>query len=410
MLTDASIRRLTPRAAPYRVFERGEIPGFGVSVSPGGTRSFFVQHTHGGKRRFFALGVYPVVGLALARERARELLKTLERGDDPRAAQPATMGTLEALLAAWLTHQRDAGRRNVADTERMMRANIPAALLARAAARIQPADIRAVLAPVHERGARVLANRLRAHLHAMFQYGIRADHDPRRLSAPVMFGVAVNPVAAIPRDEGAEQPGERVLSWGEVRALWHSETLTWPARQACRLLLATGARVNEIVGAAWEEFDLDAGTWTLPANRAKNHRANVLPVTPIMAELLAELRSVWPDSPALFPARNASHAKVPWGITALSHAVRKAGMDWAPRDLRRTFKTLAAGAGIGRDILDRIQNHARQDVASRHYDRYEYLPEKRAALGCWHTELAARGAGDNVVPLRKPPARSAGRA
>lgn len=217
------------------------------------------------------------------------------------------------------------------------------------------------------------------------------------MSDPVLFGITVNPVAAIPRDAAAERPGERVLTWGEVRALWQHEALTWPARQACRLLLVTGARVNEIVQAAWAEFDIEAGVWTLPAERSKNHRANLLPIQPLMAALLEELREVWPDSPYLFPSRNASYAQTPWGITALSHAVRKVGLDWSPRDLRRTFKTLAAGMGIERSILDRIQNHAQQDVASRHYDRHSYLPEKRAALERWASELAARMAGENVV-------------
>lgn len=400
-LTDSSIKRLQPRATAYRVFERGSLPGFGVSVSPGGGKTFFVQHTHGVSRKFYTVGQYPTVGLALARERARELLATLERGDDPRAPKVTAAGTVESLLASWLTHQRDAGRRRVDEMERMIRRDLPPALMTRPAAQVQPSDIRAVLAAVHERGARVAANRLRAHLHALWQYGLRADHDPRRMSDPVLFGITNNPVAAIPRDAGAEQPRERVLTWAEVRALWNHDGMTWPARHACRLLLCTGARVNEIVQAAWVEMDFDSGLWTLPIERSKNHRANATPITPLMADLLNELRSVWPDSPYLFPARNAANARAPWGDTALAHAVRKAGLDWSPRDLRRTFKTLAAGIGIERGILDKIQNHAQQDVASRHYDRHDYLDEKRAALDRWTAELAARVSGDNIVPIRR---------
>lgn len=176
--------------------------------------------------------------------------------------------------------------------------------------------------------------------------------------------------------------------------------MTWPARQACRLLLCTGARVNEVCQAAWSEFDLAAEHWTLPAARSKNRRANALPLPALAVGLLAELRAVWPDSPYLFPARNAAHALAPWNVAALSHAIRIAGMDWTPRDLRRTFKTLAAGIGLDRNILDKIQNHALQDVASRHYDRHDYLNEKRAALETWCNELAARVAGENVIPLR----------
>lgn len=401
--TDASLRRLSPRERAYRVFEGGTLPGFGLVVSPGGGKAFFVQHTRQGTRRFYRLGAYPALSLAAARDKARHLLAQLEQGIDPRAAPVApASGTLEALLTAWLAHQRGLGRRRLVDVEKRLRHDLPASLLLLPATQIQPADIRAVLAGVHQRGSRVMANRLRAHLHALFAYGLKADHDPRRLSDPILFGLVNNPVSAIPRDAGAEHPGERVLTWPEVRAAWHSETLTWPTRQAVRLLLLTGARVNEICQSAWSEFDFDAGLWTLPAARSKNHRAAVIPLTPLLRETLGELQSVFAGSAWLFPARNSAASTRPWGATALAHTVRLAGLGWRPQDLRRTFKTLAAGAGIDRAILDKLQNHAQQDVASRHYDRHDYLAEKRRALEQWEAELRARLVeGGNVVALRR---------
>lgn len=248
-------------------------------------------------------------------------------------------------------------------------------------------------------GARTLANRLRAHLHAMWRYGIRHDHDPRTLNQSVRFGLAVNPLEAIPRDPGAERVGERVLSWGEVRDLWYSERLSWPARQACRLLLVTGARVNEICGANWSEFDLAGALWTLPPCRSKNRREHLLPLPSMALELLGELREAW-GGDWLFPYRNGRNATKPWGVSALSHAVRVAGYDWTGRDLRRTFKTLTGALGIEKTIRDRIQNHAQQDVSSRHYDRHAYLPDKRRALDTWCAELAVRIAGDNVISIK----------
>ncbi|WP_262423119.1 hypothetical protein [Brevundimonas denitrificans] len=53
------------------------------------------------------------------------------------------------------------------------------------------------------------------------------------------------------------------------------------------------------------------------------------------------------------------------------------------RDLRRTWKTLAGQAGVAKEIRDRIQNHALQDVSSRNYDRWDYMPEKRAGMERW---------------------------
>lgn len=122
----------------------------------------------------------------------------------------------------------------------------------------------------------------------------------------------------------------------------------------------------------------------------------------LAVELLGELRDIFGDTKWLFPARNVAWATQPWGSTAMGHAVRNAGYDWTARDLRRTWKTLAGGAGLGLEIRNRIQGHALQDVGSRHYDRHSYLEEKRAALEQWERELQAWMAeGGNVVALQR---------
>lgn len=397
MLTDTAVKRLQPRPSPYRAFDGGDVAGFGVQVTQAGAKSWFLRYQWRGKRRYLTLGHYPHTGTAAARQKAREALAKLDQGIDPGAPARADYGTLEALLAAWLAHRDDAGRRRSEEVERMIRGNC-ANLLNMPANSVTASDIRAALSAVHRRGARVLANRLRAHLHTMFRYGLQHDHDPRTINRAVLFGLAVNPVDAIPRDAGAERTGERVLTWAEVRDAWHSETLSWPARQAVRLLLVFGCRVNEICGSPWVEFDFDAGLWTLPPQRSKNGREHQLPIPQLAIGLLAELRDViggyW-----LFPWRNVASAQRPWGASALSHGVRAAKMDWIPRDLRRTWKTRTGEIGIEKGIRDRIQNHALQDVGSRHYDRYMYVEEKRQALDRWCHELATRVSGDNVIPL-----------
>lgn len=399
MFTDASIRRLQPRNLPYREFERGEIPGFCLQIQPSGSRTFYLQHTAGGHRRFYRLGAYPHLSLAAARAMAREHLSILATGGDPQAPKRAEFGTVADLLDAWLIHQRERDGRRLGDVERAIRGNC-AGILDKSAIDVTATDIRGILAAIHQRGSRVMANRVRAHLHAMWVYGMRHDHDPRQLHRPVRFGLEVNPVIAVPRDSTAERAGERALSWAEVRDVWTTERLSIPARQAVRLLLCSGARVNEVVQAPWSEFDLDAKLWTLPAERSKTRRVLLTPLTPLAAELLGELREMFGDARWLFPARNVVRAAQPWGNTALGHAVKWAGYDWTARDLRRTWKTLAGGAGLGLEIRNRIQCHALQDVGSRHYDRHGYLSEKQAALLTWERELRARLAGDNVRALR----------
>lgn len=68
------------------------------------------------------------------------------------------------------------------------------------------------------------------------------------------------------------------------------------------------------------------------------------------------------------------------------------------RDLRRTWKTLAGKAGVPKEIRDRIQNHALQDVSSKSYDRWNYMPEKRAGIARWDKFVRAML---SRKPLRK---------
>ncbi len=60
---------------------------------------------------------------------------------------------------------------------------------------------------------------------------------------------------------------------------------------------------------------------------------------------------------------------------------------WTPKDLRRTVKTRMGEIGVLKSVRDRIQNHALVDVSTKHYDRYDYLPEKREALEAWCDHL-----------------------
>ncbi len=394
--TDAGIKRLPARETAYRHFESGSLPGFHLQVQPSGTKTFYLQVTRNSRRRFFRIGVYPAMPLSAARERARELLAQLEQGVDPRASLPAPVaqGTVEDLLRAWLSRQAARGRRRLEHIEQRIRYDLPATFLEKPAALVTTTDVRTILAGLYQREAPAMAGVLKIWLHNMFAYGLQADNDPRRLDAPVLFGLSVNPLAAIPSGDPV-RVRDRSLSWAEIQALWNTDEITWPARQACRLLLLTGARVNEVAQASWAEFDLAAGTWLIPASRSKSKRDLLSPLTPWTVELLNEARAVWPTSLWLFPGKNMDTAKKPLCEAAVGNAVRRyherlAQTPWQARDLRRTFKTLAGEVGLSLEIRNRIQGHALTDIGSRHYDRHSYLAEKRAALLQWEAALRER--------------------
>jgi len=103
----------------------------------------------------------------------------------------------------------------------------------------------------------------------------------------------------------------------------------------------------------------------------------------------------------LFPATNGKEPMRTDGFSqAATRLCKQISIDhFTPRDLRTTFKTLAGKAGIDKKIRDRLQNHALTDVSSKHYDRYDYLPEKRQAVATWNNYLERIISGDYLDGL-----------
>lgn len=379
MFTDRKLRALKPRATAYRVYEGSSDPGFGVQVTPKGVVSFFQQYSWHGKRRFLTLGAYPLLSLADARNKAREVRRDVAAGRDPR--HKATEATVRDVFTGYVAHMRRQGKASADEVERaLLRGKEDfAEYLDWPADALTSAHLRDALRAMLRRGAGVMANRARSYVHSAYRWAIRHDNDPNR-SGPA-FGVRHNPATDVPVPT-REAPGERVLSWEELAAAWHAD-IPLLHRAAIRLLIVTGGqRVREVVEAQWAEFE--PGLWSMP--RTKNGRPHLVPLTTLAEEVVAEIRTLVPSGRYLFPLSGDPRLKRPFRDDTLYKAVS----GWTPRDLRRTCKTLMGEAGVDKFTRDRIQNHAINDVSGKHYDRYSYLTEKRAGLETWERELRAR--------------------
>lgn len=246
-----------------------------------------------------------------------------------------------------------------------------------------------MLHTIIQRGAEVQANRIRSYLHRAFELGIFHDNDPKSLSDDYVFNIAVNPVSAVPKNASAEKVGERTLTFEEISVIWHDKKGICPAPTllAIKLILIFGVRPIELTGAKKAELDFNNLVWSIPPERIKNKRWHVLPIVPLARRLLEALIMFSGESEFLMPGRYDPNESI--HKTSLGHTLAKLQKQsphfpvFTPRDLRRTVKTRMGEIGIEKSIRDRIQNHALTDISSKHYDRWDYLPEKRAALEKW---------------------------
>ena len=406
MLTDRIIRDAKPKATTHRVRDANIVcRGFGVTIAPSGTKTFFLSYTspEDGKRKQIAIGRFPAMSLKEARLNAGKLRDEVNCGKDPvlekqhaiaKRMDHRSLGTLSELLGLYVDDLETDGKRTAAEVKRISSKDIPPALLARPAHLITKDDILDILTPIAQRGARVHSDNVRAYLRAAFELGMNAESMTRWRGRAVRFDLQKNPVATVKKTVKRKAVGNRTLSQSEIKTLWHTDQLTPPMLLALKMLLTTGQRVEEVLHATWAEFDTSQMIWIIPGQRRKNRgrtsEPHIVPLTTFHLELLNEIKHETAHNTYLFPATGGT---APRRYDALTNSVRKfvqsSGIEsFSPRDIRRTFKTVAGSFGISLEMRNRLQGHAMSDVGSVHYDRYGYLTEKRAAMAMWTTSLA----------------------
>jgi integrase len=393
--------------------ERAHRSGARVLLSDGGglylrkqTRdgaSWTLRYHFAGREHWLTLGHYPDMSLAQARIEARQSRVLLDKQQDPlsvrRAAQAEQRqrGSFRELCEEWYRSEIvGRGLKHPSVPRRHLDKYLLPKLGRMAAADVTPADIARVIDDIKRR-APTAANDLLRFARRIFAFGVR-----RRM-------VSTNPAADFsPRLDGGgtERPRRRALSLDEVAKLFEKirETPSFGTGNglALKLLLALCVRKGELLGARWEEFDLDGNTpsgavWHLPSSRTKTGAALDIPLVPTVVGWLRELKSLDAGGEYLFPKRRRDRReRVPHvGLDTLNVAVERVQHGLAPftlHDLRRTARTQLAALGIRREVAERCLGHAIRGVEGI-YDRHDYLKERRAALEQWTALLidAERG-------------------
>jgi integrase len=205
---------------------------------------------------------------------------------------------------------------------------------------------------------------------------------------------------------------DRVLTDAELGALWQvADAEPQPWGPALKLLMLTGARRDEIFSADRDEFDVRPGEWIIPAERAKNGQAHIVPLSRAALDIVKTIPAV-EGTDKLFPARgNAENG--PSGFSkaqarfrsSLDEALeRDGGEHWTLHDIRRTVATGLQRLGVRFEVTEAVLNHvsgAKGGIAGV-YQRLDWKAEKRTALEAWARELdrIVRGVeNSNVVVI-----------
>src|SRR5262249_19874709 len=212
-----------------------------------------------------------------------------------------------------------------------------------------------------------------------------------------------NPVVGT-RKPADPKPRDRVLTDADLVAIWNACGDDDFGR-IVRLLVLLGSWSREVGGMRAGEFDLEAGTWELPEERSKNHRAHLIDLPPAALKIV---RTVFPlgERERLFGARSV-RGFTDWGRDkkALDRRLDGAVKAWQLRDVRRTVATRMGDLKIHPHVIEAVLNHPsgyRAGIAGV-YNRSPYRDEVRAALARWSKRVLALVEGRDerkVVPLR----------
>jgi integrase len=390
------------------------VPAFAVKVSET-AKSFvlckrFAGHAQPAPR---ALGRVGVITLEHAREKARRWTELLRKGIDPSAEEEQQRQaelrkrahSLGAVLEDYVKHIHRAGQRKAADVERQLRRELLPRWGSRPVTDITDDDVRSVVRAAVARGATYEAYNLFGSINTLFGWAIGGGD----------YGVRVNPCAQLrpsmligkPR-----APRQRMLEEPELRAFWRATgRMDYPWRDVFRMLLLTGQRRSEVLGARWREFDDDVTVWTVPPERFKSKSTHLVPISADVRAMLEGLPR-FKRGDHLFsatfgakPIASFSKAKARLDKAMLAE-LRAEDPDavlpaWKAHDLRRVVRTYLSKLRIPDTVAEQVIGHGRRGI-QRVYDQHRFLDQMREALELWDARLRdiVEPPPANVVALR----------
>ena len=427
LLTLNKIIGFKKKASAYYEWEDDGTKGtgrLGVKIFSSGSKRFIFRYFVSGKPKFINIGNAPTskedaLSLVEARKLAKEYGAMLQKGVDPRlelgtikkqaedkAKAEQQQGSIEQLFHSYTQQMEKDGKRTFKAVLNSLEKEVyPHIEPTTKAKDVTKDDLITILAHMIRRGAVTQSNRVRSYLMAAFNYGLAHDNDPANFIDDAKFGLVFNPVSAIPKQKAAEKVGDHFLTNGEVKQLLadlENEFIRFQMGESIRNLISLcfytgGQRPFELASSKWDSINWEAKTMLISADVSKNKKPHIVPLTQSAIYVLSKQKEHSSDSAFIFPHRLDTEQHI--NLDSLSRAIARYRSNteirpFIPRDIRRTCKTLMGELGISKSIRDRLQNHALQDVSSKHYDRYEYLPEKLRALEAWEQKLNETAVGN----------------
>jgi integrase len=387
-----------PDGKDEEIFWDGELENYGCRLRRNDSgkvrKTLVVQHRRASRSPRITLGTAEVLGAEQGRKAAKKLLARIALGADPQAEKTARRSadkfTFRAVADEHLRAKQTTVRpRSFVESQRYLTGSYFKPLHALPIDQIARKDVAARLLAIARECGVVTALRARSHMSALFAWSIAQGL------------VDANPVIGAAQLK-APPARDRVLSDNELACVW-STAGDDDFGRVVRLLILLGQRRTEVGGMTWSEIDLERGTWTIPAQRAKNGRAHTLPLSALALSVINSVpQRIGRDF--LFGDRGLSGFTLwAWAKRDLDDRLGNRVKPWTLHDLRRTFCTRLADLGVLPHVIEAAVNHQSGHKAGPAgiYNRSVYVNEVRAAMAMWADHIRSEGGERKIVPMQR---------
>lgn len=366
----------------------GGVAGLALQISKSGARSWILRLRVGGKQREMGLGGYPTVTLADARVRARELRLLLDKGVDPIAERRERKSALAADVAKAVTFEWCAKRFVDGKSAEWKNAKHAAQWSATLEQYAHPVigkmlvrdvelpHVLRILEPIWETKT-TTASRLRARIDNILDWSI--VHGYRTGPSPARWKGHLDKLLAKPsKVAGVEH--HAAIDYREI-GLFVAKLRKQAgiAARALEFLILTAARSGEVRGATWQEIDVDAAVWTVPAARMKAGIEHRVPLSVQALDLLRRLpREAGVD--LIFPAPRGGILS---DMTMLA-VMRRMDANAVPHGFRSTFRDWAGEiTAYPPEVIEHALAHRLKNKVEAAYARGTLFEKRRRMMTEW---------------------------
>ncbi len=401
-LTDTAIRKAKSGAKPARLFDGG---GLYLEVRPTGAKLWRLKYRFDGKEKLLALGAYPGMALAIARQKRDAARKLLHDGSDPGAHRKAAKATRAGLAAntfevigrEWYAKTAP----TLADTtkEKLLRCldvDVFPVIGARPIARLAAADLIRVIERIEQRGALDIAKRVHNSMGRIFRYAVGRGLVSRDPSRDIELKDILSP-ADVQHHASVTDPK---AVGGLLRAI-EGFTGAFATRCAMRLAALVFVRPGELRHAEWTEFDFDKTEWRIPAGKMKMREQHIVPLSVQAVAILREIQPLTGAGRYVFPSERGGGR--PMSENTVNGALRRLGYakeEMTGHGFRSMASTLLHELGLPHAVIERQLAHGERNKVSAAYNFAEHLPERRKMMQQWADYLDKLRTGADVIPLR----------